>query len=93
MLRDTAGAEGLLNEIEQPFEAAMFQFSAAVAYQGPPWVGRAWLLRGDVAAARGRQSEAAAMYRRVIGLWAGADADVQPVVNDARVRLEALRRR
>lgn len=92
-LGDTAGAEGRLTKIAQPIEAetGRFQFVVAGAYDGPrPWVAQVWMLRGDVAAARRRPDEAAAMYRRVIGLWAGADADVQPVVSDARVRLAAL---
>ena len=93
-LGDTADADDRLMKIAQPFEAGRFQFLAPMVYRGPrPWVGQLWILRGDVAAARGRPDEAAAMYRRVIGLWDGADADVQPAVNEARARLAALPRR
>jgi hypothetical protein len=40
--------------------------------------------------ARGRPAEAARLYRRVIELWGGGDADLQPVVDRARERLSAL---
>ncbi|HEU5310542.1 MAG TPA: hypothetical protein VFV24_03720, partial [Candidatus Eisenbacteria bacterium] len=70
-----------------------FQFRINFAYGGRPWVGRAWLLSGDLAAARGRLEEAVRMYRRVVGLWGGGDADLQPVVNEARVKLDSLPRR
>lgn len=58
-----------------------------------PWVGRAWLLAGDLAAARGRRGNAAGLYRRVAGLWDGGDPEYHAVANDARVKLEALARR
>ncbi|HET7372217.1 MAG TPA: hypothetical protein VFJ20_02500, partial [Gemmatimonadaceae bacterium] len=58
---------------------------------GPrPWLGGAWLLAGDLAAARRRLPDAARMYRRVIGLWGGGDADLQPVVGEARAKLASL---
>ena len=92
-LRDTAGAEARLADIERPFHDRPFQFSINFAYGERPWVGRAWLLSGDLAAARGRSEEAVRMYRRVVGLWGGGDADLQPVVIEARVKLDSLSRR
>jgi hypothetical protein len=69
----------------------MFRFSIGLMYEGGrPWLGRAWLLTGDVAAARGRPEEARRMYRRVIGLWGGGDADLLPLVEQARAKLSSL---
>jgi hypothetical protein len=87
-LRDTAGAEARLAEIEQAFNYREFRFS--ITNGGGPWVGNAWMLSGDLAAARRRFAEAARMYRRVIGLWGGGDPDLQPLVDKARARLESL---
>jgi hypothetical protein len=89
-LGDTLGAEARLAEIERPFNDEPFQHRGAIAYGQRPWAGRAWLLSGDVAAARGRREEASRMYRRVIGLWGGGDPDLKPVVDQARARLGAL---
>lgn len=88
-LGDTLGAEARLFEIERPFNDRPFQYSA-VSYGPRPWLGRAWLLSGDLAAARGQLEEAGRMYRRVIGLWGGGDADLKPVVDQARASLVAL---
>jgi len=88
-LGDTVGAETRLSEIEQPLKDRWFQ-SVAISYRAGHWLGRAWLLSGDVAAARGRREEARRMYHRVIGLLGGGDADLKPVVDRARVRLDAL---
>ena len=90
-LGDTALAEARLAEIEQPFKDRRFQYSFALL-DGvrPPWLGRAWSLAGDLAAAHGRPEEASRMYRRVIGLWGGGDPDVRPVVDRARARLNSL---
>ncbi len=90
-LGDTAAAEARLAEIERPLDDARFRYGVSMAYGGgPPWVGRAWLLSGDLAAARGRPEAAARMYRRVIGLWGGGDSDLQSVVDRARARLGSL---
>ena len=92
-LRDTARAEAMLADIERPFHERPFQFRISFAYDDRPWVGRAWLLSGDLAAARGRLEDAVRMYRCVVGLWGGGDADLQPVVDEARVMLDSLSRR
>ena len=88
---DTAGAEARLAEIEQVFNDPRFPFSVSLMDAGPrPWLGSAWLLAGDLAAAQRRLPDAARMYRRVIGLWGGGDADLQPVVGEARRKLASL---
>ena len=88
---DTAAAEARLAEIEQVFNDPRFPFSISLMLAGPPaWLGNAWLLAGDLAAARRRLPDAARMYRRVIGLWDGGDPDVQPVVGEARAKLASL---
>ena len=89
-LADTAGAEARLAEIEQAFNYRDFRFSISLGYGA--WLGDAWLLSGDLAAAHRRFAEAARMYRRVIGLWSGADPNVQPLVDKARAKLESLPR-
>ena len=88
-LGDTVGAEARLSEIERVLNEGRFQYSVGTSGPGP-WLGRAWLLSGDVAASRGRREEARRMYRRVIGLWGGGDADLKPVVDQARARLVSL---
>jgi len=93
-LRDTTGAESQLAEVERILQHRPLQYSFGLTFSDArPWMGHAWSLAGDVAAARGRRDEAARMYRRVIGLWSGGDADVEPVVQHARVSLESLSRR
>ena len=90
-LGDTAAAELRLAEIERPFNEGRFRYSVPSMYDAwRPWLGRAWSLSGDLAAARGRNEAAARMYRRVIGLWGGGDPDLKPVVDHARARLDAL---
>jgi tetratricopeptide (TPR) repeat protein len=92
-LGDTALAEARLAHIERPFHEGSFRFKIASAYGPQPWLGRAWKLSGDLAAARGRPSDARRMYERVVGLWGGGDADLQSVVTEANTRLDALSRR
>jgi hypothetical protein len=93
-LGDTARAEKLLAQIEQPLNDSPFQFNVSLLLGSHrPWLGHAWMLSGDLAAARRRPEMAARMYRRVIGLWAGGDPDLTPVVNQARARLDSLSRR
>ena len=93
-LADTVRAEAQLAWIEQIFHGRYFRYSASWSHPGErPWLGHAWLLTGDVAAARGRRDDAERMYRRVIGLWAGGDPEVTPVVEQARSRLGTLPRR
>lgn len=93
-LRDTAGAEKQLAEIEGILEYRPFQYSPGMVFSDQrPWIGQAWSLAGDLAARRGRPEEAARMYRRVIGLWGGGDPDLKPVVDHARAALDSLSRR
>jgi hypothetical protein len=90
-LGDTAGALARLEDIERPLNGRLFPRYITLAYgEHRPWTGRAWLLTGDVAAAQGRPEDARRMYRRVIGLWGGGDADQQPAVDQARARLGSL---
>jgi tetratricopeptide (TPR) repeat protein len=90
VLEDTAGALARLEEIERPLKNARYPRNLGTAYGERPWVGRAWLLSGDLAAAQGRLEDARRMYRRVIGLWGGGDADLEPVVQQARAKLDVL---
>jgi tetratricopeptide (TPR) repeat protein len=93
-LGDTTGAEAQLATIEQILQHRPLQYSFGLTFGEPrPWMGRAWSLAGDVAAARGRPTEAARLYRRVVGLWGGGDPDLTPVVDHARARLDSLSRR
>ncbi|MEP7347326.1 MAG: hypothetical protein ABI877_18795 [Gemmatimonadaceae bacterium] len=87
---DTVGAEARLSEIERNFNDSRFRFIASMSFYRGFWLGRAWLLSGEVAAARGRRDEASRMYRRVIGLLGGGDADLAPDVDRARTKLASL---
>lgn len=90
-LGDTAAAAARLAEIEQAFNDRPFQVSVSLSYDGSrPWLGLAWLLAGDLAAAQHRVPDAARMYRRVVGLWGGGDPELEPVVREARAKLGAL---
>lgn len=86
-LGDTVAAESRLSQIDRALYDRHERFSELETYDGRPWLGRAWLLSGEVSAARGRRDDATRMFRRVIGLWAGGDADLQPLVERARTRL------
>jgi tetratricopeptide (TPR) repeat protein len=89
---DTAGAQERLDEVERVLmRGRPFQYNTALLGGAwTPWWGSAWLLSGDLAAARGRREEAARMYRRVVGLWGGGDDNLQSVVEQARTKLAAL---
>ena len=87
---DTAGALTRLETIERAFHERYFRYSVSSAYGPELWSGRAWLLSGNLAAARGNLDEARRMYRRAIGLWEGGDPEAQTVVDTARARLRAL---
>jgi tetratricopeptide (TPR) repeat protein len=89
-LGDTAVAETRLAEIEDVFNHGRFQFVTLMFEGDRPWLGRVWMLSGNLAAARRRFPDAARMYRRVIGLWGGGDPDVQPLVDEARAKLASL---
>ena len=91
-LGDTTIAMAQLGEIERIFNDHRFRYSAVPLAGLQPWLGRAWLLSGDLAAARGQTDVARRMYSRVVGLWGGGDAEVQPIVDRARQRLDSLRR-
>ncbi|HEY2805095.1 MAG TPA: hypothetical protein VGI92_04475 [Gemmatimonadales bacterium] len=52
--------------------------------------GRAWLLYGDLAKARGQRDEAKRAYRMVVGLWERGDPVVQPAVARAKTALAQL---
>ena len=56
-------------------------------------VPRMMLLRADLAAARGFADEARTWYARVLDLWAGADAELQPTVARIRAALAGLQSR
>jgi hypothetical protein len=93
-LADTAAAEQLLARIEEGMTDRRLPRFAGLVFGGSrPWLGHAWVLSGELAAARGRLEEAGRMYRRVIGLWGAADPDLQPVVELARARLDSLSER
>jgi tetratricopeptide (TPR) repeat protein len=92
-LGDTAGALARLGDIERVLNSRQLRFAVTLLSWSPPWLGRAWLLAGDVAAALGKTEDARGMYRRVVGLWDGGDPEVQPVVDQARTRLDSLARR
>lgn len=88
-LGDTTAAEARLNEIEQAIFEGHFRFNVTVLYDSR-WLGPAWMLSGNVASSRRRFADAARMYRRLVGLWAGADGDLQPLVTEARAKLASL---
>jgi len=92
-LGDTAAALAQLAEIERALSDRRFKFGVQATYSYTLWVGRAWLLARDLATAQQRPDEARAMYERLIGLWGGGDRDVQPMVEQARVKLGALMQR
>jgi tetratricopeptide (TPR) repeat protein len=46
--------------------------------------------RGEIAEARGALEEAVAHYERVLELWSDADAALEPLVEEARVRIARL---
>jgi Tfp pilus assembly protein PilF/TolB-like protein len=51
---------------------------------------RAMLLRADLARATGNKSEALYWYRRVLDLWADADAELRPTLDRIRAAIAAL---
>jgi tetratricopeptide (TPR) repeat protein len=90
-LGDTADALAYLGDIDRALNGPNFRYALTYAFDSHhPWSGRAWLLAGDVAAAQGRLDDARRMYRRVVGLWAGGDPDLQPIVRRAQAKLNAL---
>jgi len=89
-LADTNLAAERLARFEQLWLSApladLVQFPV---YSGSGW-GRAFLLSADLAAARGQRDIAIRGYRRVLGLWEGADPEFQPAVARAREALATL---
>jgi hypothetical protein len=59
-----------------------------IVYRAP-----AELARGRIAEAAGDRAAAAAHYERFVALWSGADADLQPMVEEARRAVQRLRSR
>ena len=49
-----------------------------------------WLRTAEILEKLGRESEALVYYRRFAELWHEADPDLQPLVLDARSRIEQL---
>jgi hypothetical protein len=90
---DTVGAEAQLARIEQFFNYRPLKYNFSLLFDSRPWIGNAWLLTGNVMAARARPAEARKMYQRLIGLWGGADPEIKPLVDEARARLVALEAR
>ena len=94
-LGDTTGAEARLSEIERALTEQPFRYNAAMAYGPGAWMGRAWLLTGDVAAARGRREEASShvsSYHRAMG-WGRcrSEARRRPRSSEVGVPVRALR--
>jgi tetratricopeptide (TPR) repeat protein len=91
-LGDTAIAIAQLGEIERSYTDRQFRYSAVSLAGTRPWLGRAWLLAADLAAGRGQTDDARRLYTRVVGFWECSDAEVKPIVDKARLRLESLAR-
>jgi len=92
MLGDSAAALDRLVEFErrwvyQPLISQLWPQGLMISSM--LW-GRTFLLTGDLAMAQHRPDVARRAYRRVVGLWGGADAEVQPAVARARQALATL---
>jgi tetratricopeptide (TPR) repeat protein/TolB-like protein len=94
LLGDSATAYARLREFDArflflsplaPYSAGFGNLTASIQ----TW-GRTWLRLADLAAARGDRDVAVHNYRRVIGLWQGADPPFQPMVQRARAALARL---
>ncbi len=88
---DTARARAALVRLEdEVYRTSPLDGGGFSRYSGDPGMwGRAFLLQGDLASAQGDRAVAARAYQRVIGLWSGADAELQPFVARARTGLAA----
>lgn len=95
-----------LPDLARALELAGAPDSAMMVYQRyltTPWSewmnaggefrGSAYLRLGALREARGDTALAIAAYDTAVGLWTGADAELQPLVTDARRRAAALRGR
>jgi tetratricopeptide (TPR) repeat protein/TolB-like protein len=88
---DTAAALARLVEFETRWTYAplLERVSSGLTLGSFLWP-RTFLLLGDLAVARGNNEVAARAYRRVVGMWSGGDADVQPAVQRAREAVARL---
>jgi tetratricopeptide (TPR) repeat protein/TolB-like protein len=94
LLGDTATAYARLQEFDArfPFLGPLAPYSISfgnLTASIQTW-GRTWLRLADLAAVRGDRAIATHNYRRVIGLWQGADPPFQPLVQHAREALARL---
>jgi tetratricopeptide (TPR) repeat protein len=55
-----------------------------------PQLARAYQRLGELYEARGSADQAVEWYGRFVDLWSGADPELQPVVRDARARIQRL---
>ena len=90
-LGDTARARRDLDRLESEiYPGFALDGGPDGAYSvNPAMWGRAFLLQGDLAAAQHDQATMVRAYRRVVGLWASGDPEVQPAVTRARSALSA----
>jgi hypothetical protein len=90
-IADTARARAALARLEEDvFRSSPLDGGNYSAYSGDPGLwGRAFLLQADLAAAQGDKAVASRAYQRVIGLWSGADPELQRFVARARAGLAA----
>lgn len=91
MLGDSAVALDRLVEFERRwvYQPVFQLWPQGFMFSSMLW-GRTWLLMGDLAASRGQNDVAVRAYRRVVGMWSGGDAEVQPGVMRAREALARL---
>jgi len=89
-LADTNLASQRMARFEELWASApLTELTQFPVYSGSHWA-RAFLLSADLAAARGQRDIAIRGYRRVVGLWEGADPEFQPAVARARQALVTL---
>jgi tetratricopeptide (TPR) repeat protein len=77
-------------------DSAIVYFERFLATRDPQpeqdsrWRAEVYRRLGELYESKGAKREAADQYRRFVGLWARADADLQPRVAEVRQRLEQL---